>query len=105
MPEGKEFEVVGDIQKVIEAEKAESKAAEVEKAEASSIEAKSNSTNGKASNGSGNEVQGKLSYKLQNVFNLLKNPYLITLKATNIYKVLFFFSCIYLSFKRLVMFI
>ena len=73
MPEGKEFEVVGDIQKVIEAEKAEGKAAEVEKAEASSVEAKSNSTNGKASNGSGNEVEGKLIYELKD--NLLEKKY------------------------------
>jgi len=56
LPEGKEFEVVGDIQKLIEAEKTEGKADEVEKTEATSAEAKS-STNGKASNGSGNEVE------------------------------------------------
>ena len=71
MPEGKEFEVVGDKQKVIEAEKTEGKAAEVEKPEATSAEVTSNSTNGKASNGSGNEVEGKSSYKLQYVSNLL----------------------------------
>ena len=93
MPEGKEFEVVGDIQKVIEAEKAESKAAEVEKAEASSVEAKSNSTNGKASNGSGNEVEGKLIYELKD--NLLeKNTSLITPKTSNIHKIIIFSSCI-----------
>merc|ERR1712136_451772 len=61
LPEGKEFEVVGDIQKVIEAEKTEGKAAEVEKAEATSAEVKSNSTNGKASEvevvSSGDEVR------------------------------------------------
>ena len=70
MPEGKEFEVVGDIQKLIEAEKAEGKAAEVEKTEATSVEAKS-STNGKASNGSGKEVEGKFRHKWQYFSHLL----------------------------------
>ena len=70
MPEGKEFEVVGDIQKLIEAEKTEGKADEVEKTEATSAEAKS-STNGKASNGSGNEVEGKFRHKWQYFSHLL----------------------------------
>ena len=55
LPEGKEFEVIGDIKTLIEAEKAAAKTTEVETDEAK--HEKIESTNGNGTNGS---VQGKI---------------------------------------------